>query len=360
MPYESAVRTIESGGGNGTGLLPRSGGYDKSSGGLKIELFNIIVAATILVLLAPLFIFITLLILIREGRPVFYRGERLGKSKNPFIMYKFRTLAPDAESKIQGDTIGRRTDLITPTGKFLRDTRLDELPQLWNVLRRDMNLVGPRPVRRAVYESMCLDIPGYDKRFAARPGVIGFSQLFTPHCSPKKLRSHIDNILLHRQQSLRWSVQALMLTAWFMSKRFFLDIVKLLSENILRQRVLRRYREKRRFDRVCQKQAVVLFRGEGCRDKKTLGEIVDINPEALRLRMGSRTMAMLPKQLILQVETRKLGRKGRKTKHAGCNGHIYRQTKLDDGRHEYIIMYKAKTPLNDYFVHQYFLHESVG
>lgn len=95
-------------------------------------------------------------------------------------MYKFRTLAPDAETRLgpyYGEELTRRTEEErTRLGGALRKTHLDEVPQLWNVLRGDMSIVGPRPIRPTFYAELCREIPHYWQRLVVRPGVTGFAQ----------------------------------------------------------------------------------------------------------------------------------------------------------------------------------------
>ena len=120
------------------------GGYLRTSLFLN-RAFNVCASLALVVLTLPLMAAIALLVLVTSGKPVFYRGVRLGLNKQPFTMIKFRTLVRDADQIIGPQLLTYRHKLLTPLGKFLRDTRLDELPQLWNVLRGDMSLVGPRP-----------------------------------------------------------------------------------------------------------------------------------------------------------------------------------------------------------------------
>ena len=95
-------------------------------------------------------------------------------------MFKFRTLAPDAEERLGpylGEELSRRTEAeVTRVGRALRATHLDEVPQLWNVLRGDMAVVGPRPIRPAFFTELCEEIPQYWQRLVVRPGVTGFAQ----------------------------------------------------------------------------------------------------------------------------------------------------------------------------------------
>jgi lipopolysaccharide/colanic/teichoic acid biosynthesis glycosyltransferase len=115
------------------------------------------------------------------GGPVLYRGTRVGRAGHTFEMYKLRTLRPDAEQRLRGlqdRELDRLTEgELTPVGRLLRATQLDELPQLYNVLRGDMSIVGPRPIRPAFFEELVEDIPQYWQRLVVRPGLTGFAQL---------------------------------------------------------------------------------------------------------------------------------------------------------------------------------------
>lgn len=148
----------------------------------------------------------------RDGGPFLYKGVRLGKDKQPLTIYKIRTLVVNAESQLQGRLHTGEAAMETPMGGFLRKTRLDELPQLFNVLRGEMAFVGPRPERPSVYESVCKDIPGYDRRFMVKPGLTGLSQFLTPHGAPKRLRTKIDAILLKKMRNPFWRVYLLLWT----------------------------------------------------------------------------------------------------------------------------------------------------
>jgi len=196
-------------------------------------LLNIGIALIILLLSAPVFMILAIIIKLQDGGPIFYRGLRYGKNKKRFYMYKFRTLVPDAESIIGGKLLNAEMNLETPIGVFLRETRLDELPQLINVLQGDMVLIGPRPERPAIYEAMCKDIPDYDLRFAIKPGVIGFSQLFTPHGADKKIRTRIDNHYAKQRlnflDSLLFISYTFGLLAILLVKKFLLILSKKIS-----------------------------------------------------------------------------------------------------------------------------------
>ena len=142
---------------------------------------DLLIAALSLLVAAPLGVLIALLIALSSGRPVIYRGQRVGKAGHIFTMYKFRTLRPDAEQRL-GSTYGqelteRTASEHTPVGRVLRASQLDELPQLLNVLRGDMSIVGPRPIRPTFFEELSESVPQYWQRLVVRPGITGFAQL---------------------------------------------------------------------------------------------------------------------------------------------------------------------------------------
>ena len=138
------------------------------------------IAGLALVLTAPFMVLAALAILVSSGRPVLYRGARVGRGGEAFTMLKFRTLVRDAENRLGpfwGSELDRRTaGEVTRVGHWLRATQLDELPQLWNVVRGDMSIVGPRPIRPAFFDELLTDIPQYWQRLVVRPGLTGFAQ----------------------------------------------------------------------------------------------------------------------------------------------------------------------------------------
>lgn len=147
-----------------------------------LRLLDVIIAAVVLTMTAPLWLAIMLALKLSSPRgPVLYRGWRVGRGGHVFLMLKFRTLVPDAEQRL-GPFLGPElTQLtaseVTSLGRLLRATKLDELPQLYNVVRGDMSLVGPRPIRPTFFAELCTEIPQYWQRLVVRPGVTGLAQL---------------------------------------------------------------------------------------------------------------------------------------------------------------------------------------
>jgi lipopolysaccharide/colanic/teichoic acid biosynthesis glycosyltransferase len=142
---------------------------------------DVALSGTILLLSSPILLLMGAAVALSSGRPILYRGPRVGRAGRIFTMYKLRTLRPDAEARI-GHLQDSALDAVTgteytPIGRILRVTQLDELPQLWNVLRGDMSIVGPRPIRPIFFEELIEEIPQYWQRLVVRPGLTGFAQL---------------------------------------------------------------------------------------------------------------------------------------------------------------------------------------
>jgi lipopolysaccharide/colanic/teichoic acid biosynthesis glycosyltransferase len=141
---------------------------------------DLIIAGSALVMLSPLLGLLALATLLTSGRPVLYRGQRVGRAGRVFTMYKLRTLKPGAETRLgntYGEELSRRTEEeVTMVGRAARLTHIDEVPQLFNVIRGDMSMVGPRPVRPAFFNRLCEEVPQYWQRLVVRPGVTGFAQ----------------------------------------------------------------------------------------------------------------------------------------------------------------------------------------
>jgi lipopolysaccharide/colanic/teichoic acid biosynthesis glycosyltransferase len=165
----------------------------------KTRVLNIVVAAIGLVLTAPLMVIIALAIRLSGKGPVFYTQTRIGLDRRagkapshedsrindlggkPFTMYKFRTMVTAAEHDAKEVWATPEDNRVTTVGKLLRVTRLDELPQLWNVLAGDMNIVGPRPERPTIFAELRVAIPHYHLRQRVRPGITGWAQINQPY-----------------------------------------------------------------------------------------------------------------------------------------------------------------------------------
>lgn len=144
------------------------------------RLFDVAISLALLALVWPLMLFACVGILLESGRPVIYRQVRVGLNGNPFEVLKFRSMVQDAE-KNGAQWAARNDSRITRLGHFLRNTRIDELPQLYNVLKGDMSFIGPRPERPEFVCDLVHEIPYYEARHRVKPGLMGWAQLKYPY-----------------------------------------------------------------------------------------------------------------------------------------------------------------------------------
>jgi Undecaprenyl-phosphate glucose phosphotransferase len=160
--------------------LPLIGLRESPHFGLNIVVkraMDVVLSALALVLLSPLMLVIAVLVKLTSPGPIFYRQERCGLNGRTFHMLKFRSLRVDAEQKTGAVWAVKNDPRRTPLGAFLRKTSLDELPQLWNVLKGDMSLVGPRPERPVFIQQFSKTIPNYMARHCVKAGITGWAQV---------------------------------------------------------------------------------------------------------------------------------------------------------------------------------------
>jgi lipopolysaccharide/colanic/teichoic acid biosynthesis glycosyltransferase len=184
---------------------------------VALRTLDVLLSGLFLLLSLPVTLVIAALVLATSGRPLFYRGERVGLGGRVFTMLKFRTLRRGAEARLGPylgpELVARTRAETTRLGAWLRAAQLDEIPQLCNVVRGDMSLVGPRPIRPRFFEELALDLPAYWQRLVVRPGLTGFAQMRRGYetSMAEKLAHDLEWIA---DRSVRLYLRTLAATAW--------------------------------------------------------------------------------------------------------------------------------------------------
>jgi sugar transferase (PEP-CTERM system associated) len=145
------------------------------------RVFDLAISLVLIVLLWPVMLLTMLVIFLESGRPIIYRQTRVGLNGANFELLKFRSMVKNAEKAGEAVWAQANDSRITKVGQFTRNTRLDELPQLWNVLKGEMSFVGPRPERPEFVGELAKNIPFYDERHRVKPGLMGWAQLNYPY-----------------------------------------------------------------------------------------------------------------------------------------------------------------------------------
>lgn len=326
-------------------------GYEVENEALY-RVWNIALALPILVVAAPVMAVLAVVLFATQGRPIIYRGERLGKDRKPFDIYKFRTLCQGADKFTQNRVLPACSSKETKLGSLLRDCRLDELPQLFNVLEGSMNMFGPRPVRPGIAEIASQEYDGYEKRFAVRPGVFGATQAVMTHRTPKRLRALYNSRLL-RIKARAW-VEPLIICAVGLSavfRLFGLLIDRL--QSIVKAGHMREQRKGRRVRRT----DTTLFVRSGSMEL-ACGQVVDINDHAFLFEPDPGVVISEGQHDFVLCRAAGLFRRPRA---ARCRGivrvHPGRQglTRGPKSAQGYIVFYGPTSPLNAYMIDKYFL-----
>lgn len=179
------------------GLIPKWQYAAKESFGKRVA--DIIVSGAGMIVFSPIFAVAAIAIWIEDGRPLLYAQERVGQHGRIFKLLKFRSMRKDAEQQsgpVFSSTNDRR---ITRVGKILRATAMDELPQLWNIFKGDMSLVGPRSERPCFVMQFKQSIPSYDKRHQVRPGLTGMAQVFGRYNTDARNKLRYDKLTIKHQ-----------------------------------------------------------------------------------------------------------------------------------------------------------------
>jgi exopolysaccharide biosynthesis polyprenyl glycosylphosphotransferase len=185
------------------------------------EVMDVLVSLSILIVATPVMILVTAAIVLESKGPVFYKQLRIGKGGKEFILIKFRSMMENAEELTGAVWAGRDDPRVTRVGKIIRTLRLDELPQLINVLKGEMSLVGPRPERPVFVRQLQEEIPFYARRLNVKPGITGWAQIKHKYDESiddvrKKLRYDLFYL---ENMSLRLDLKILLATIWVMLRQ---------------------------------------------------------------------------------------------------------------------------------------------
>lgn len=176
------------------------------------RVFEVLFSISLLLFTFPVLVLTALAIKLESPGPVFYRQERNGLGGNPFNVIKFRSMRVDAEKN--GPQWATKNDnRVTRVGQFIRKTRIDELPQLLNVLRGEMSLIGPRPERPMFTEQFEKEIPGFKNRLLVKPGLTGWAQVNGGYDITPREKLELDLYYIEKQ-SFSLDFQILLKTVW--------------------------------------------------------------------------------------------------------------------------------------------------
>lgn len=181
---------------------------------------DFLLAFIALILFSPLFLYCYIMVKKEDGGPAIFRQERIGRFGRPFYIYKFRSMIVDAE-KNGPQLFGHAKDKrLTKNGKFLRDHHLDELPQLWNVLKGDMAFIGPRPERKFYIDQIMERDPRYIFLYQIRPGVTSYATLYNGYTDTVEKMLRRLELDLYYLEHRSWWFDAKILTKTFINIAF--------------------------------------------------------------------------------------------------------------------------------------------
>jgi lipopolysaccharide/colanic/teichoic acid biosynthesis glycosyltransferase len=298
----------------------------------------------------------------KQSGSFFYRGERLGINKKIFQIYKIRTLSLEDEKNYYSEIFLYGNNSELKFGRFLRWTRLDELPQLFNIIKGDMSFLGPRPLRNTIYLKNREHIPNYERRFLVKPGLIGYAQLLTPHSAPKRIRSLIDNHYVAISRNPFWDILFIIWSIVVLCKNFMVEFFCTINDVVFVIRNNSNLRNRRRMRRVKGKgiKAYITDDAFNKMPQKDI-QVVDINNEALCIMTD--LDLDVDEKLNLGLET-VIGKKKKvKRKKAKCGSVVFRKKENAPGSNykwSYILMWVPVSALNLYKIEQYILRQSIA
>lgn len=175
------------------------------------RLLDVIGSIILLLFLSPLHLIIYVILRLTQNGPVLFVQERIGKGGKPFDIYKFRSMKLDSEMDGKPRLARNNDDRLTKAGRFLREHHLDELPQLWNVLKGDMSFVGPRPERQYYIDKIMKHNPRYVELYQVRPGLTSYATLYNGYTDTMdKMLRRLDMDLDYLEHQSLWTDMGIM------------------------------------------------------------------------------------------------------------------------------------------------------
>ena len=181
---------------------------------------DFLLALVALILFSPLFLYCYIMVKKEDGGPAIFRQERIGRFGRPFYIYKFRSMIVDAEKNGPQLFVHAKDKRLTKNGKFLRDHHLDELPQLWNVLKGDMAFIGPRPERKFYIDQIMECDPRYIFLYQIRPGVTSYATLYNGYTDTMEKMLRRLELDLYYLEHRSWWFDAKILVKTFINIAF--------------------------------------------------------------------------------------------------------------------------------------------
>lgn len=182
--------------------------------------FDICVSLFCMIIFAPLIAIVYVMVKMEDGGPAIFKQERIGRFGRPFYIYKFRSMKLDAEKNGPQLTAHEDDNRMTHVGKFLRDHHLDELPQLWNVLKGDMAFIGPRPERKYYIDKIMEHDPRYVFLYQIRPGVTSYATLYNGYTDTMEKMLRRLKLDLYYLKHRSWVLDMKILAKTFLSIAF--------------------------------------------------------------------------------------------------------------------------------------------
>ncbi len=223
-------------------LLVRSRGLTTPQRFFK-RLMDLVLCLIAMIPAAPVMLLVAIAIKLEDRGPVFYKQERLTKDARPFRILKFRSMIVDAEKQVGAVLATERDPRITKVGRVIRATRLDELPQILNILKGDMSIVGPRPERKSFVDEFCRETPEFIYRNKVKGGLTGYAQIYGKYNTTPYDKLRLDMMYIENY-SLLLDIKLVLMTVRIMLKRDSTEGVDKLEElERLKEEELRKLEE---------------------------------------------------------------------------------------------------------------------